>query len=88
MTRLRKKMKEEMILVGLAESTRRVYLKAVEKLSQHYGRNPAKLSAKELRTYLLYLLKDKKLAPNTYNTQIYALRFFFCVTLRQPLKKL
>lgn len=28
------------------------------------------------------------MAPNTYNTQIYGLRFFYCITLRQPLFKL
>jgi site-specific recombinase XerD len=46
------------------------------------------LSGPEIKAYLLHLLQNKKLAPNTYNTQVYALRFFYCVTLRQPLRKL
>jgi integrase/recombinase XerD len=88
MPSLREKMKEEMILVGLAKSTQAIYLKAMTQLNDFYGKSPAKLSAQEIRAYLLNLLQEKKLAPNTYNTQVYALRFFYCVTLRQPLRKL
>src|SRR5271154_6846598 len=88
MPTLREKMKEEMILVGLAQSTQAIYLKAVIQLNDFYHKSPAKLLTQEIRDYLLYLLKTKKLAPNTYNTQVYALRFFYCVTLRQPLRKI
>jgi integrase/recombinase XerD len=88
MTNLRTKMKEEMVLVGLAASTQAIYLKAVVNLHEHYKKSPAKLSETEIRQYLLHLLQEKKLAPNTYNTHIYALRFFYCITLRKPLHKL
>ena len=88
MSTLREKMKEEMILVGLAESTQSIYLKAVIDLRDYYNKSPTKLTESEIKTYLLYLKKEKKLAPNTYNTHIYGLRFFYCVTLRQPLFKL
>lgn len=87
MSTLREKMKQEMILVGLAQSTQAVYLKAVVQLYDHYNQSPTKLSTQQIREYLLHL-KNKPLAPNTYNVQIYALRFFYCVTLRQPLRKL
>jgi len=88
MSSLREIMKQEMVLVGLAQSTQDIYLKAVVKLNDHFKKSPSKLSAQEIRAYLLYLLENKKLAPNSYNTQVYALRFFYCVTLRQPLRKL
>lgn len=88
MSNLREKMKEEMTLVGLAQSTQEIYLKAVIKLNDFYQKSPAKLSAQEIRAYLLDLLQNKKLASNTYNIQVYALRFFYCITLRQPLRKL
>ena len=88
MTTLREKMKEEMQLVGLAESTQAIYLKALNQLHDYFQASPAKLSDSQIRCYLLYLKNDKKLASNTYNTQIYALRFFYCVTLREPLRKL
>lgn len=88
MSTLREKMKQEMILVGLAESTQAIYLKAVMGLHDYYHTSPTKLTEQEIKTYLLYLKKEKKLAPNTYNTHIYGLRFFYCITLRNPLFKL
>ncbi|NBX75012.1 MAG: integrase [Proteobacteria bacterium] len=88
MSTLREKMKQEMILVGLAKSTQAIYLKAVIDLHDYYNKSPTKLSESEIKTYLLYLKQEKKLAPNTYNTQIYGLRFFYCITLRQPLFRL
>ena len=88
MSTLREKMKEEMILVGLAESTQVIYLKAVMSLCDYYNKSPMKLTEQEIKTYLLYLKKEKKLAPNTYNTHIYGLRFFYCMTLRRPMFKL
>jgi integrase/recombinase XerD len=88
MSTLREKMKNEMVLVGLAQSTQEIYLKAVIQLNDFYYKSPAKLSGPEIKAYLLHLLQNRKLAPNTYNTHVYALRFFYCVTLRQPLRKL
>ena len=89
MSTLREKMKQEMILVGLAESTQEIYLKAVLQLYDYYKRKPLqKLSEQEIKDYLLYLKQKRKLAPNTYNTQIYGLRFFYGITLRRPLFKL
>jgi len=88
MSSLREKMKEEMVLVGLAQSTQDRYLYVVTHLQKYYDKSPDKLSEEEIRGYLLYLLNDKKFSPNSYNVHIYALRFFYCVTLRQPLRKL
>jgi integrase/recombinase XerD len=88
MMTLREKMKQEMILVGLADSTQGIYLKAVTQLRDYYNRSPKELTEQEIKSYLLYLKQEKKLAPNTYNTQIYGLRFFYCITLRRPLFKL
>lgn len=88
MTTLREKMKQEMILVGLTESTQAIYLKAITQLHDYYKKSPKKLTTQEIKSYLLHLKQNKKLAPNTYNTQIYGLRFFYCITLRQPLLKI
>lgn len=88
MPTLRERMKQEMQLIGLAEPTQTIYLKAIIQLNAYYDNQPlSKLSSEQLRNYLLHL-KNKPLASNTYNVQIYALRFFYCVTLRQPLRKL
>lgn len=88
MSTLREKMKQEMVLVGLAESTQTIYLNAITQLRDYYNKSPKELSEQEVKAYLLYLKQEKKLAPNTYNTQIYGLRFFYCITLRKPLFKI
>lgn len=57
MTTLREKMKQEMILIGLAESTQRRYLESVTQLHDYYNKSPANLSNDEIRNYLLHLKK-------------------------------
>ena len=57
MTTLREKMKQEMILIGLAESTQQRYIESVVQLRNHYNKSPAKLSNDEIRNYLLHLKK-------------------------------
>ena len=57
MTTLQEKMKQEMILFGLAESTQRLYIKSVIKLRDYYNKSPLKLSKDEIRSYLLHFKK-------------------------------
>ena len=57
MSTRREKMKQEMILFGLAESTQERYLQATTKLYEHYNKSPAKLSVDELKAYLMTLKK-------------------------------
>jgi len=64
MTTLRQKMKDEMTLFGLAESTQTKYLTVLIKLRDHYDKSPAKLTYEEVHQYLLHL-KSKKNSPIT-----------------------
>ncbi len=57
MPTLREKMKQEMILIGLAESTQQRYIKSVAKLQDHYKKSSAKLSIDKVKNYLLHLKK-------------------------------
>jgi len=57
MTTLREKMKQEMILIGLAGSTQKRYIESVAKLQDYYNKSPTKLSNDEIRNYLLHLKK-------------------------------
>jgi hypothetical protein len=69
MTTLREKMKQEMILIGLAESTQKRYIQSLINLQKHYGKSPAKLSIVEIRDYLLAL--KKRIWPLTLITLLF-----------------
>jgi len=57
MSILREKMKQDLILFGLAESTQQRYIEAVANLYEHYKKSPDKLTEDEIRDYLLALKK-------------------------------
>lgn len=83
MTTLREKMKDAMILRGFSIGTQKKYLYEATKLYTHYQRSPAKLSRDEIKSYLLYLVKERKLAASTYNVAVHALRFFYDMVLHR-----
>jgi site-specific recombinase XerD len=83
MTTLREKMKDSMILRGFSIGTQKKYLYETIKLRNYYNRSPAKLSQDELKDYLLYLAKERKLAASTYNVAVHALRFFYDMVLHR-----
>jgi len=57
MSDLKEKMKREMILIGLAESTQQKYIKSVVRLKDYYNKSPSSLVGEEIRDYLLHLKK-------------------------------
>lgn len=85
MTTLREKMKQEMTLRGLAAGTQKNYLRAIVALHDHYRRSPARLTEEEIKTYLLTIISDRKLAPSTYNVIIHGLKFFYEIVLRRKM---
>jgi integrase/recombinase XerD len=60
---LRERMEREMGLRRMAFRTRRSYADAVAALARHYRRSPDRLTQEEIQSYLLYLIEERKLAP-------------------------
>jgi len=84
MTPLRQRMLEDMQLRGLAARTQESYLATVQQLARHYGKSPDLLTEEELRQYFLYLRNVKRLAPNTSNVALNAVKFLYLHTLQRP----
>ncbi len=84
MTPLRQRMLEDMQLRGLAARTQESYLAAVQQLAVHYAKSPDLISEEELRQYFLYLRNERRLAPNTVNLALNAVRFLYTYTLQRP----
>src|SRR6266545_4875469 len=87
MTRLRKRMVEELQRRNYSVNTIRPYLYAVEDFARYFGKSPDKLGQEDLRKYQLYLLNERKLSVGTIVARIAALRFFFVKVLHRPYRQ-
>src|SRR5438270_5275377 len=88
MTRLRKRMLEELQRRNYSPNTIRPYLYAVEDFARYFGKSPDKLGQEHLRQYQLHLVNDCKLTVETIGGRISALRFFFVKVLRRPYREI
>jgi len=88
MTRLRKRMLEELQRRNYSPNTTRAYLYAVEEFARYFGKSQDKLSQEQLRQHQLHLLNDRKLTVGMIVGRIAALRFFFVRVLRRPYRQI
>jgi len=65
-------------------STITTYLDCARRFAEHYERSPGALGAPEIRAFLLYLLRERKVAPSSFNVYAAAIRFLYTVTLDRP----
>ena len=88
MTPLRQAFIRELALRGMAARTQEFYIAAVRKLAEHYHLPPDQLSEEQLKEYLLYLSRDKQLAPSSVNQAVCAMRAFYGWVLHRDLGRL
>jgi integrase/recombinase XerD len=84
MTPLRQRMLEDMQIRNLSPHTQRAYLESVARFARHFGQSPAALGPEEIRTYQVYLIRERKLAPSSLGIAVCALRFLYKVSLKKP----
>jgi integrase/recombinase XerD len=84
MTDLEQRFIDELQLRGLSQHTQQNYLGALSRLVRHCQQPPDQITNEQLRQYLLYLLRERKLAPSTLIIASSALRFFYEQVLRRP----
>jgi integrase/recombinase XerD len=83
MTRLRRRLIEDMAVRNLAPTTQATYLYQVSMFARHFGRSPETLGPEQIRSYLVYLAMEKELAASSISTAVAALRFLYNVTLHK-----
>ena len=83
MTILRRRMTEDMRIRNLSSHTQASYLQQVTQFARYFGKSPDKLGAEDIRTYQLYLTKERELATSSIHIAIAALRFFYRTTLKR-----
>jgi len=84
MTPLRQRMIEDMQLRNLTPETQRNYLHYVTEYARYFNRSPEFLDAEAIHQYLVYLLNERKLSPETVNCCVSALKFLYLTTLEMP----
>jgi len=75
---------EELERRNYTQSTTRAYIHTIEDFARYFKRPPDQLGPAQIREYIAYLFRERKLADNTVNQHVGALRFFFIKTLRKP----
>jgi integrase/recombinase XerD len=82
-TQLRKMMLEELQRRNFSQTTVNSYIRVVKDFARHFHRPPDELGKEHIRSYQVYLLKERKLGVRTVRLHTSALRFFFCKTLKR-----
>ena len=80
---LRRRMEEELRLRGMSQKTVDTYLSIVRRFAAHHGQSPDRLGVEEVRSFLLHLIEERKLAWSSVNQALCALRFFYLDVLGQ-----
>ena len=62
MTHLRQRMQEDLRLRNFSERTIRRYTEIVAEFARYFHKSPDQLGSEHVRTFLLYLLNERKLA--------------------------
>ena len=83
MSPLRRRMIEDMQIRNLTANTQRVYVAQVVRLACHFSKSPEHLGPAEIRTYLIHLTQERRLAASSIIVAVSALRFFYTVTLKR-----
>ena len=83
MSTLRNKMIQQMELKGYSKNTINAYIDCLAGLSKHYNISPDLLSVDQIREFIHYKLREKKLSKSWMNQTISALKILFCDVLRR-----
>jgi integrase/recombinase XerD len=83
MTHLRQRMQEDLRLRNFSERTIGHYTHTVAEFAKYFHRSPDQLGPEHVRTFLLYLLNERKLAWGTIQGARSALKFLYTRTLKQ-----
>ena len=84
MGKLRDQMLADLQLRGAIPRTQKTYLREVSNFANYFNKSPEKLGERQLREYLLYLLKERNLSIGTFHFYFSGLKILYNHTLKRP----
>jgi integrase/recombinase XerD len=82
-TNAKQRMRDAMKLHGYSRRTREVYLWALQKLAEHFGKGPSELDEDQVRKYLLVCQEKRKYADATMRIVYSSVKFFYGKLLKK-----
>jgi hypothetical protein len=73
MTHLRQRMQEDLRLRNLSERTIRRYTEIVAEFARYFHKSPDQLGPEHVRTFLLYLLNERKCGGSVCSDRFFGL---------------
>src|SRR5580658_8151970 len=86
MTALRQRMLEDLRIRNYAPTTVSSYIRSVADFAKHFDKPPDQLGSEEIRSWQLFLLKEKRVKLSSYIQAVCALRFFYRNTLNRKIE--
>jgi integrase/recombinase XerD len=83
MTHLHQRMQEDLRLRNYSPRTIHSYTRIAAEFAGYFHKSPDQLGPEHIRTQLLYLLNERKLAWGTHQCVRSALKFLYMRTLKQ-----
>src|SRR6266480_1171720 len=78
-------MLEDLHIRNYSPTTIRIYLHVIAEFAKHFGKSPDQLGAEHVRSYQLFLIKEKRVSHSTLIQTVCALRFFYIHTLSRKI---
>jgi integrase/recombinase XerD len=82
---LRQRMPEDLQIRHYSPTTIRIYLRVIAEFARHFSKPPNQVDAEHIRSYQLFLIKEKRVSQPTYIQTVFALRFFYTHTLSRKI---
>jgi integrase/recombinase XerD len=86
MTKLRRRMKEDLQLAGYSPRTVDSYIATVRVLAKYYNRSPDLLTEDEIRQFFVHLINDLKSSGSSVTVYLCGIKFFYETTLKRTWK--
>lgn len=84
LTRLTKRLAEDMKIRHLAQATIDAYTYHVGKFAEFFGKPLEKATPEDVREFQLHLIEERKVGWSTFNQAVCGLRFLYTITLPKP----